>query len=345
MDERNVRNEEETETRLRHPPKRQKTVHYGRPFTQRHDHYTIAWICALHIEMAAARAMLDEIHEALPSHAEDSNTYVLGRIKQHNVVIACLPVAQHGTNNAANVMTNMKRTFSAIRAGLLVGIGGGVPSKADVRLGDVVVGIRVMQYDLGKVVGDGELQPTAIPKSPHHSLGTAVSALRSIHELNGSRVPSILQLKLEGHPEYCRPSSPDRLFHATYEHESTTASCEECDQSKLVLRSRRMSDNIMIHYGAIASGNQVMRSGTARDNVARKLDVMCFEMEAAGLMDILPCLPIRGICDYSDSHKSKEWQRYAAATAAAYARELLEELPVANAHANFTCMLNPRKLA
>ncbi|KAF5528920.1 ankyrin 3, partial [Fusarium mexicanum] len=52
-------------------------------------------------------------------------------------------------------------------------------------------------------------------------------------------------------------------------------------------------------------------------------------MEAAGLMDILPCLPIRGICDYSDSHKNKEWHRYAAATAAAYAKELLGELPVA----------------
>ncbi|CAH0017225.1 unnamed protein product, partial [Clonostachys rhizophaga] len=52
-------------------------------------------------------------------------------------------------------------------------------------------------------------------------------------------------------------------------------------------------------------------------------------MEAAGLMDIRPCLPIRGICDYSDSHKNKEWQRYAAATAAAYAGELLEVLPVA----------------
>jgi nucleoside phosphorylase len=51
-------------------------------------------------------------------------------------------------------------------------------------------------------------------------------------------------------------------------------------------------------------------------------------MEAAGLMDIIPCLPIRGICDYSDSHKSKEWQKYAAATAAAYAREFLEGLPV-----------------
>lgn len=46
-------------------------------------------------------------------------------------------------------------------------------------------------------------------------------------------------------------------------------------------------------------------------------------MEAAGLMDNFPCLVIRGICDYSDSHKNKQWQDYAAATAAAYSKELL----------------------
>jgi nucleoside phosphorylase len=84
----------------------------------------------------------------------------------------------------------------------------------------------------------------------------------------------------------------------------------------------------MIHYGAIASGNKVMKNGKARDMIARELDVVCFEMEAAGLMDTMSCLVIRGICDYADSHKSKEWQRYAAATAAAYARELLGGLPM-----------------
>ena len=95
----------------------------------------------------------------------------------------------------------------------------------------------------------------------------------------------------------------------------------------------RQPATVRIHYGAIASGNQVMKHGSTRDNIARELDIICFEMEAAGLMDITPCLPIRGICDYSDSHKNKEWQRYAAATASAYARELIEELPMAQEQA------------
>jgi nucleoside phosphorylase len=79
----------------------------------------------------------------------------------------------------------------------------------------------------------------------------------------------------------------------------------------------------VVHYGLIASGNQVMRHGGTRDRLRRELDVLCFEMEAAGLMDRFPCLVIRGICDYADSHKNKCWQAYAAATAAAYAKELL----------------------
>jgi nucleoside phosphorylase len=293
--------------------------------------------------MAAAQAMLDEVHESLPTQTDDRNTYILGNINQHNVVIACLPTEQYGTNNAAIVLMNMKRTFPTICACLMVGIGGGVPSKADVRLGDIVVGTRVMQCDLGKILSDGQFQRTAIPRIPHQSLGTLVSSVRSKHELGPSRVLSILEQKLEGQSAYARPDSPDRLFYATYNHESPSGSCDRCDPSKLVQRSRRISDEIMIHYGAIASGNQVMRDGIARDNIARQLDVICFEMETAGLMDILPCLPIRGICDYSDSHKSKEWQRYAAATAAAYARELLEELPVTKSNTAIASMVNPGK--
>ena len=45
-------------------------------------------------------------------------------------------------------------------------------------------------------------------------------------------------------------------------------------------------------------------------------------MEAAGFMNHFPCLVIRGICNYCDSHKHKGWQDYAAMVAAAYAKDL-----------------------
>jgi nucleoside phosphorylase len=83
----------------------------------------------------------------------------------------------------------------------------------------------------------------------------------------------------------------------------------------------------MVHYGLIASGNQLMKDALYRDGLAEKWKVLCFEMEAAGLMNDFPCLVVRGICDYSDSHKNKEWQAYAAIAAAAYAKDLLYTIP------------------
>ncbi|RAH71869.1 uncharacterized protein BO66DRAFT_409972 [Aspergillus aculeatinus CBS 121060] len=99
--------------------------------------------------------------------------------------------------------------------------------------------------------------------------------------------------------------------------------CVNCDANELILRSARKDTRPAVHYGLIASGNQVIKHAGTRDRLAAKLDILCFEMEAAGLMDNFPCLVIRGISDYADSHKNKQWQGYAAATAAAYAKELL----------------------
>ncbi|VUC25564.1 unnamed protein product [Clonostachys rosea] len=310
--------------------KRQKTSYLPVGNALPHDCYTIAWICALHIEMAAARAMLDETHGDLPRCGNDSNSYCLGSIKNHNIVIACLPLDQYGTVNAANILANLKRSFPSVRRGLMVGIGGGAPSQADVRLGDVVVGTRVMQHDFGKIMPANEMERTAIPKVPEFSLRTAVSSLRAVHELRPSRIPLILQEKMKENIAYHRPNAPDRLFQSSYNHEPTAASCGDCDSSQLKGRKTRVSLDPIIHYGGIASGNQVIKDATTRDTISQQLNVICFEMEAAGLMDILPCLPIRGICDYSDSHKAKEWQRYAAASAAAYAREFLEALAADN---------------
>ncbi|KAK1967658.1 purine and uridine phosphorylase [Colletotrichum sublineola] len=235
------------------------------------------------------------------------------RIKGHNVVIACLPEGEYGTNNAANVMANLNRSFPKIRVCLMVGIGGGAPCLADIRLGDVVVGSRVMQYDLGKVIQAGDLKRTAIFKMPPLLLRTAVTALRDKHDGSKSSISAILKDKFGDNSDYGRPDSLDRLFSSAYDHISPAPNCRECescDQSRLVPRSVRRTDEPHIHYGAMASGNQVMRSASQRDSIARELDVMCFEMEAAGLMGNFPCLPIRGICDYSDSHKSKTCPDY-----------------------------------
>ncbi|KAI9933784.1 hypothetical protein MW887_004856 [Aspergillus wentii] len=125
-----------------------------------------------------------------------------------------------------------------------------------------------------------------------------------------------------------RGPESDCLFEAHYDHPESARTCDGCDHDRLVSRQPRVSNDPHIHYGLIASSNKVMKHGQTRDSYARKYGILCFEMEAAGLMDRFPCLVIRGICDYADSHKSKQWQEYAAATAAAYAKELLSVIPI-----------------
>lgn len=124
--------------------------------------------------------------------------------------------------------------------------------------------------------------------------------------------------------EYAFPGrSHDQIYQATYEHCKPNATCMKCDPQALVQREPRQDIYPRIHYGNVASSNQVMQHGETRDRLCEEYDVLCFEMEAAGLMKEFPCLMIRGICDYSDSYKNYEWQRYEAATAVCFAKELL----------------------
>ena len=119
------------------------TAQYAPKFTN--NDYTVGWICALDIELAASRVMFDELHPCLPQDGRDSNIYTLGRIVRHNVVLACLPSGTTGTNPAGTAAANMLRSFPKIRFGLMVGVGGGAPGYPsddpykDLHLGDVVV--------------------------------------------------------------------------------------------------------------------------------------------------------------------------------------------------------------
>jgi hypothetical protein len=160
-----------------------------------HDYYTVAWICGCPLEMAAAKNMLDNVHPSLPQPATDHNAYTLGNVTGHNVVVACLPSGIYGTTSAAIVLAHMLPTFPPRRFGLMVGIGGGVPSKnADIHLGDVVVSIPTMssggviQYDYGKTLCDGRLQRTGSLNKPPQYLFTAVSQIRSDYMVRDSLI-------------------------------------------------------------------------------------------------------------------------------------------------------------
>jgi nucleoside phosphorylase len=305
-----------------------------------HDDYKIAWICALPLEVAAARVMLNRTHSPLPNPSTDSNAYELGELNGHYVVITCLPAGVYGTVAAANVVSRMRSTFPRLQHGLMVGIGGGVPGKNnDIRLGDVVVSKPVgqhggvIQYDYGKTVKGGRLEPTGALNKPPQTLLTHISQLEAKRVTRSEDdLKKITEEVLKRSPDIEERFPPpeqltDFLFESSYHHTAGEGTCEKCDKEQLVKRKSRESRAPYIHYGLIASGNQVMKDSETRDRLALRHGILCFEMEAAGLMDELPTLVIRGICDYCDSHKQKQWQGYAALTAAAYAKLLLSTIP------------------
>ena len=313
--------------------------------------YAVGFICAIPTEAVAARAFLDEEHDgpvAVTPH--DNNSYVLGRMGHHNVVIAVLPDGEYGTTQAATVARDMLHSFPNIRVGMMVGIGGGVPSSQhDIRLGDVVVSRPgggqggVLQYDFGKTMQGQTFHHTGFLNQPPTIIRAAVAALRSRYELHGHRLDRDVEValaKIKKRKKYSRPArETDRLYkHPPNGLNKCDMNCDVSygtDAASLVARDQRddEDDDPAIHYGLIASGNQLMKDACTRDRLAAEKGVLCFEMEAAGLMNHFPCLVIRGISDYCDSHKNKEWQGFAAMMAAAYAKDLLQQITVRNVEA------------
>ncbi|KAI4852928.1 hypothetical protein E4T44_01167 [Aureobasidium sp. EXF-8845] len=265
------------------------------------EDYTVGWICAVDTEYTAAQKFFDKKHARLGRRAaNDTNHYTLGEINGHNVVMAVLPHGEYGTNSAASVVANMRNSFPKIQFGLMVGIGGGAPNdKHDIRLGDIVVSSPkdgspgVYHYDFGKTIQDSPFAHTGFLNPPPREVRSAINGLSSKYSGEGHHIDgtttSILQTWPLLEEDFSRPArESDRLFASDFVHTSTDAR---------------------------------IRNGDAKEK-----DILCFEMEAAGIMNDLPCLIIRGMCDYSDSHKSKDWQGYAAMTAAAYAKDLLGEI-------------------
>lgn len=316
------------------------------PRTVVNEAYTVGLVCALTTEYVAACEVLDEEHDMLQhSSSNDDNVYTLGRIGSHNVVIAVMPSGEYGTTSAALTARDMLRSFSNIKIGLMVGVGGGVPStKHDIRLGDVVVSNPdsgrggVYQYDFGKEVQGEPFRNSGFLNQPPRSLRAAVTTLMGKHERKGNRIDKSVALLLDKNKrlreKYSRPNpNTERLYKASYIHrpDHHTACNIECGDNpeNLVKRELRDKDEdiVSIHYGLIASSNKVIKDATFRDRLAKQEGMLCFEIEgAAGLMNHFPCLIIRGICDYSDSHKNKAWQGYAAMTAAVYAKDLLAQI-------------------
>lgn len=309
--------------------------------------YTVGWLCALPpSELTAARRMLDRSHKDPGNrNLEDKNFYYFGEIGGHNVVLACLAPEKTGNLAAQKLVQPLKRSFPNMILHLFVGIGGGIPRNPstrnpneDIHLGDVVVGWpdragipAIVQYDHCRYNLGGDIDLLSIIDKPNPQLLNALTPIISDREMGQMSYHHHLD-KLRDLPGFQHPGlGNDTLFEADYGHvkadnpvETDYPYCHRCDLLHAVKRPPRETMEPQFHQGTILSGSTVMKDGRMRDDLGKRHhNAICFEMEAAGVADDTHCLVIRGIADYADSHKYRSWQNYAAATAAAFARELL----------------------
>ncbi|KAG4292644.1 hypothetical protein FPRO06_12132 [Fusarium proliferatum] len=270
--------------------------------------YSVGWICASPMEYVAAQALLDaEETRPIVIPEGDNNIYTLGIIGKHHVVIGTMPYGQYDLSKLPIVRQNMLRTFLDLRSILLVGVGDGVPTRHDIRRGDVVVACPtssqggVIQYDYGKSMqGQGLVLNPPLNQPPAFILA-AIAQLQAKHMVEGHRLEQTLQTALANNPRLVRkyqrpPPETDRLYRSDFIHPSGARSCSVgCPDSNLILRQPRADneDSPEIHYGLIASGNVLMKDAIARDSL---------------------------------SAEDRQWEGYAAMMAAAYAKELLLQM-------------------
>ncbi|KAK1147350.1 hypothetical protein N8T08_001427 [Aspergillus melleus] len=302
------------------------------------DNYTVGWICTTSTAYVAAQEFLDEEHGRPQSvSVHDTTDYTLGRIQDHNTVMALVPDLENGSSSAATVARDMLHSFPNVNIGMMIGIAGGFPSQDnDIRLGDVVVCATrdgnggVLQLDIGTRIQEKGLYPTGLLNQPPSLLRNAVNGYRAEIERKGHRFVQIINGILERNPrlreKYQRPQSDaDKLFKSYVVHDKSCAALCSNDPSLLEQRPERAhkNDNPAIHYGLIGSGNQIIKDAAYRDVFSASRNVLCSEKNAAGLMNHFPCIVICGVCNYADTHSNKQWEGYAAMVAAAYAKSLL----------------------
>lgn len=312
------------------------------------DDFHVAVLCALSLEADAVIASMDRIwtshdlaeNEELQKPDGDINSYTCGTIGRHNVVLVHLP--KMGTVGASRVAAMLCMSYPNITLGAVVGICGVVPGMDSLRreriLGDVIISTSIVTYDSGRETDDGFEQRTGVDNTlsglPTELMGfiktqMGVKAREELEKQTRLNLVAIRNAKIEA--KYPGKAA-DRIFKSECLHGDRDRDCDELKcgaRGEIHGRARLGEDDEdpspFVHYGVVASANRVMRAAEKRDKIAKEDSAIAFEMEGAGAWNKFPCLVIKGACDYSDGHKHKKWQNYAAATAASCFKGLLRE--------------------
>ncbi|KAF5002568.1 hypothetical protein FDECE_10598 [Fusarium decemcellulare] len=281
------------------------------------DEFEIAIICALPLEADAILGVFDYHWDeddglSYGKARGDPNAYSTGVIGHHNVVLAHLPGM--GKAAAANVAPFCRMSFPNISLALVVGVCGGAPiyNQQQILLGDVIISTAVVQPDFGRQFPDKFVMKDTLSESPgrpglevaeRDPVVSSEAAGPISWALQGSLISAKLPTQTSGPVHFCGELG--------------------CDPNEHLPRFSR-HPRPMIHFGTVACGDTVMKSGEDRDRLTKEKNVIAFEMESVGVWDVFPCVVVKGVCDYADSHKNKHWQPYAAASAAACTKAFLQ---------------------
>ena len=266
--------------------------------------------------------LLNEEYSLLSiNFSHDDNVYILDRIDDHHIVIAYLSKGRYDIVFVVNVAKDILRSFEFIRIELMIDIGEGAPSgKYDIRLEDIVIDCSmkkkddVVSYNFDKAVQDRKFERTNFLNSLSTILLIALIKLSADHERKSSHIIESIRLIIIKNSrlreKYQHPGAEhDRLYESNYTYREGDYECEidyNSISSSLLRRLRRKlnSNKSMMHYDLIALANKLIKDVIARDRLIKEYNILCFEMKAAGLINNFPCVMIRGICDYLDSHKN-----------------------------------------
>jgi ankyrin repeat protein/nucleoside phosphorylase len=326
------------------------------------DDFRVAIICALPLEAAAVLDLFDQRYDKDGSkygkQEGDINTYSTGRIGRHDIVLAHMPGM--GVYSATRVASNIRLSFREVNLALVVGVCGGAPLNQPIILGDVVISNSVVEFYTGRHYSDGVQARKSLVDTlgrPNPEIRGLLSKFQV--PLIRKELEDELQQNLA---ELCRKNDTlrypgvehDRLFAASYRHmhrretslreclcvmsqsindpvcsDALESGCDElkcdADAPETPFRRVRFASGFptpRVHIGTVGVST-VMKSGEHRDIMANENNIIAFEMEGAGVWEVLPSVIIKGVCDYADSHKNKKWQDYAAATAASGAKAFL----------------------
>jgi nucleoside phosphorylase len=241
--------------------------------------------------------------------------------------------------------------------------------RTDIYLGDAIISTAVIQYDFGRQYPDGFRRKNEVESTLGRASTEIANFLAYLEGSRVTKrlMAKINSYNQDATRKSAYPGAEhDYLFPSEYRHKhrdpqvceacgnckewydpvcerAEKASCDElrCDRSACRVKSKPLHtpEQVLqtpevlpaqIHFGRVASGNGVIKSGFHRDKLIASELVIGFEMEGAGTWDQLPTVIVKSVCDYADSHKNKGWQGYAAATAASCAKAILEEWEVSD---------------